>query len=210
MVQEDCVEPARRDHNRLGLWVPANALGHAHIFEAPSSGGGVEVFEAVLHGDGARRFGRWVAVPAAEPADDPGGPGKAVRWMRISEPFALGFEIAIEGGERRDFVSIEGNPDGLTVTAITGLHELKSDDRRFGRDHNQLKKALGGSDLAVFEPEALRLENAEELLDQPAPFVPFDDAPGLFCSRHRMRREQPPVQRLDAGVRVGLPDIDQG
>src|ERR1700730_16456133 len=37
--------------------VPAKALGPAHIFEAPSYGDGVEVFEAVLHGDGAWRFG---------------------------------------------------------------------------------------------------------------------------------------------------------
>src|ERR1044071_4429140 len=32
--------------------VPANALGHAHIVEAPSGGDRVEVFEAVFDGDG--------------------------------------------------------------------------------------------------------------------------------------------------------------
>src|SRR6478736_7938272 len=83
-----------------GVWVPAFALWHAHISEAPSCGGGVEVFEAVLHGDGPWGLGRWVAVPAAEPADDPGGPREAVGWVRVSEPFASGFEITIEGGER--------------------------------------------------------------------------------------------------------------
>src|SRR4051794_6909254 len=63
--------------------VPANALGHAHISEAPSICDGVEVFEAVFEGDGARRLGRWVAVPTAETADDPGGPSEAVGWMRV-------------------------------------------------------------------------------------------------------------------------------
>src|SRR6185312_3539494 len=75
--------------------VPAKALGHAHISEAPSSRDGVEVFEAMLHGDGTGRFGRRITVPAAEAADDPGSPGKAVGRMRVLEPFALGLEIAV-------------------------------------------------------------------------------------------------------------------
>ena len=92
--------------------VPANALGHAHISEAPSCGDGVEVFEAVFHGDGTWRFGRGITVPAAETADDPGGPGKTVGRMRVPEPFALCLEISIESSERCDPVGIEGKPDG--------------------------------------------------------------------------------------------------
>src|SRR6266480_2477043 len=189
--------------------VPANAGGHAHISEAPSCGSGVEVFEAMPHGDGAWRFGRWIAVPAAEAADDPGRPGEAIGRVRVFQPFALGFEILVEGGERCDLVDIEGKPDGLMVTAITRLQELDGDDRRLGGDRDQLEQPLGGADLAVFKPEALRLEDAEELLDQPAPLVPFDDAPGLFCIRHRMSGEKPPVQRLCAGLGIDLPHIDQ-
>jgi len=34
-----------------------------------------------------------------------------------------------------------------------------------------LRSRSAGGDLAVFEPEALGLEDAEELLDQPAPLV---------------------------------------
>src|SRR6202000_3167512 len=66
------------------LVVPANALGDAHIFEAPSSDGGVEVFEAVLHGDGTWRLGRRVTVPAAEPTNDPGGPRERVGGGGVS------------------------------------------------------------------------------------------------------------------------------
>src|SRR5688572_4268732 len=178
--------------------------------EAPSCGGGVEVFEAVLHGDGTWRLGRGITVPAAEPADDPGGPREAIGRMRISEPFALGFEIAVEGGKGSDFLGIEGNLNGLVITAIACLHELEGNDRRLGCDRDQLEEPLGSPDLAVFELEALRLEDAEELLDQPPPLVPFDDAPSLFCRGHRMRREQPPMQRLNAGLRLDLTHIDQG
>ena len=102
-----------RHNQRQWLWVPAFALGHAHIFEAPSYGDGGEVFEAALHGDGTWRFGGWIAVPAAEAANDPCGPSKAVGWMGVLEPFALGFEILVEGGERCDVVGIECKPDGL-------------------------------------------------------------------------------------------------
>src|SRR6185437_11850156 len=110
--------------------VAANALGHAHISEGPSFDGGVEVFEAVFHGDGTWWFGRWVTVPAAEPADDPGSPCKAVGGMRVSEPFALGFEIAVEGGESNDLFGVEGDPGELAIMAIACLHELEGDDCR--------------------------------------------------------------------------------
>src|SRR5260370_40951914 len=116
--------------------------------------------------------------------------------MRVPEPFALGLEIMVEGGERGDLVSIEGKPDGLMARAIARLQELERNDRRLGGDRDQLEEPVGGGDLAVFELEALRLEDAEELLDQPAPLVPFDDAPGLFCIRHWVSGEKPPVQRL--------------
>src|SRR6266850_328067 len=190
--------------------VPANALGHAHIFEAPSYGDGVEVFDSVFHGDGAWRFGRGIAVPAAETADDPGGPAKTIGWMRVPEPFTLGLEISIESGERCYFVSIEDKSHGLIATAIARLQELEGDDRRLGGDRDQLEEPVRGGDLAVFELEALCLEDAEELLDQPAPLVPFDDAPGFFCIRHGVSGEKPPVQRLGAGRRIGFRYLDQG
>src|SRR6266404_3307081 len=129
--------------------VPAKALEHAHIFEAPSDSDSVEVFEAVLQGDGAWRFGGGIAVPAAKAADDPGGPGEAVGRMRVPKPFTLGFEILIEGGECGDLVGIEGKPDGLMTTAVARLQKLDGDDCRLGSDRDQLEESIGGSDLAV-------------------------------------------------------------
>src|SRR3954468_8714071 len=101
------VRNARYAHERLWRWVPAKALGNAHISEAPSSGHGGEVFEAVFHGDGTGRFGRWITVPATEAADDPGGPGEAVGRMGVLEPLALSFEVAVEGRKRCGLVGIE-------------------------------------------------------------------------------------------------------
>ena len=101
----------------------------------------------------------------------------------------------IEGSERRDLVRFEREVDRLLATAITRLQELDCNDGGFGSDGDQLEEPVGGGDLTVFEPEALGLEDAEELLDQPALLVPINDTPGLFCIRHRVGGEKPPVQR---------------
>src|SRR3979409_2288746 len=122
--------------------------------------------------------------------------------MRVLEPFALSLEILVEGDERCDLVGIEGKPDGLMATAIARLQELDGDDRRLGGDRDQLEEPVGGGDLAVFELEALRLEDAEELLDQPASLVPFDDAPGVFRIRHAVCGEKAPMQWFDTGRRI--------
>ena len=45
------------DYKTLWLWVPAFALGHAHISKVPSDDEGIEVFEAVFEGDGAWQTG---------------------------------------------------------------------------------------------------------------------------------------------------------
>src|SRR5213594_2030220 len=77
-------------------------------------------------------------------------------------------------------------------------------------DGDELEEAVGGGDLAVFELEALGLEHAEELLDQPAPLVPLDNAPGVLRARHRVGGQQPPMQRLGAGRRIALAHVDDG
>ena len=130
--------------------------------------------------------------------------------MRVLEPFALSLEVVVEGGERRDLVRIEGEVDRLLAAAIPRLQELDGNDGGFGSDRDELEEPIGGGDLAVFEPEALGLENPEELLDQPALLVPINDTPSLFCIRHRMGGKKSPVQRLGADFRINLPHIDQG
>ena len=142
-----------------------------------------------------------VAIPAAETTDDPGSPSQAVRRMRVPEPFAPGFEPLIEGSKCGDLACVEGNMGGLLAT-VARLQQLDGDDGGFGGDGDQLEEPLGGADLAVFEPEAVCLEDAEELLDDPALFIPFDDLPGVLRIGDPMSGEKPPMQRLDASRRI--------
>src|SRR5258708_962143 len=124
---------------------------------------------------------------------------RSVSRMRVFQPLAFGFELLIEGRQCGDLVGVEDHGDALPAT-VARLQELDGNDRGLGSDGNQFEKPVGGADLAIFEPEALCLEDAEELLDDPALLVPFDDAPGVVCPGDAMRGEKAPVQRLDAGT----------
>src|SRR3954452_5812165 len=98
--------------------------------------------------------------------------------MRVLQPLAPGFDLPVQGGKCVDLAVVEGNDDGL-LTAIARLQELDGDDSGLGRNGDQFEKAIGDTDLAVFQLEALCLEHTEELLDDPAALVPVDDTPGV-------------------------------
>src|SRR4029077_20975647 len=66
------------------------------------------------------------------------------------------------------------------------------------------------ADLTVFELEALCLEDAEELLNDPALLVPFDNAPSVFYTGKTMRCEKPPMQRFDIGASIDLAHVHDG
>src|SRR5215475_5241839 len=176
MLFEQAGATTHRNDVSLWLWVPAFALGHAHISEAPADRDGMEVFETVFEGDWARRLGRRVAVPATQAADDPGGPGEAVRLIRVLQSFCPGLELSIEDGQGGNLVGGEDQMDRL-LAAVPCLQELDGDDGGLGGDGNQFEEPVGGTDFTVFELEALRLKDAEELLNDPALLVPFDNAP---------------------------------
>src|ERR1700761_4306764 len=118
--------------------------------------------------------------------------------MRVLQSFVSGFDLLIEGDQRIDLAGIEGDEKRL-LASIAGLQELDGDDRCLGSDGNQFEEPVGGADLAILEPEALRLEDAEELLDDPALLVPRDDAPTVICTGDVVRGDKTPMQRLDVG-----------
>jgi len=69
--------------------------------------------------------------------------------------------------------------------AVARLQKLDGDDCAWQRS-DQLESR---SAVAIWLSSSLKpcvFEDAVELLDQPAPLVPFDDAPCLFCIRHRV------------------------
>ena len=81
-------------------------------------GEGFEVLETVAEGYQAGRFGFWIAVPSAELGDDPRGPGKCFRRMRVLLESGLAFEFGLDCVEDFDFGGREGNPGVLPGPAI--------------------------------------------------------------------------------------------
>src|SRR5258705_6636719 len=162
-------------HHILGV-VPAKALGHAHIFEGPSYCDSAEVFEAVFEGDWPWWLRRWIAIPTSEAADNPCGPSEGLRRMRAFERCALGLKVLVESSERCDLIFIEGKLSPLLAAAIARLPELDGDDRRFGRDGDELEEAIGGGELSGFGLEVRGVQHAEKLSVKPTPPVPIIDS----------------------------------
>src|SRR5262249_5644102 len=86
-------------------------------------------------------------------------PMRGCRAIGGFEPFCPGFELLIESAECNDLAGAKGDMDGL-LAAGARLQELDGDDSRLGGDGDQFDEPVGGADLAVFEPEALRLKDA--------------------------------------------------
>jgi hypothetical protein len=81
-------------------------------------GGGFDVLWFVAEGNRAGRFGFWVAVPSAELGDDPGGPSKRFRRMRVLLERRLAFEFGQECVEGLDFGGREGDPGVLPGPSV--------------------------------------------------------------------------------------------
>ncbi len=77
-----------------------------------------EVLETVAKSDRAGWFGFWIAVPSAELGDNPRGPGKRFRRMRVVLERGLAFEFGQECVEGLDFRGREGNLGVLPRSAI--------------------------------------------------------------------------------------------
>src|SRR5437764_1042591 len=135
-------------------FLPRMTLGDSHIAECPSFGDAVEVLEAVPEGNGTRSFGGGIAIPSAQPCDDPGGPGEGSFGMGVlllgcTRRVLIGFD-GVEGG---DLVWAEGDRGGLQALSIAGLEQLHDQGGSMGRDGGELEQAIGGFDLAVFQPQ---------------------------------------------------------
>jgi hypothetical protein len=87
-------------------------LGHAHISEAPSCDHSMEFIEAMFEGDRPRRLGRRVAVPSAEPGDDPTGPFEAPVGMGVFLQPCGALDFGVEFVENGHFVSLKATVAG--------------------------------------------------------------------------------------------------
>src|SRR2546421_9546601 len=136
---------------------PPCALGHAHIFEAPSGDHSMELLETIFERDRAWRLGGGIPIPATELCDDPGGPAKACFWVGIFLERCPAFELGVEAVEQGDFICRERYGGWLGGGSVTRLKHLQGDDGGLGRDGGELDQPIGGLDLTVFESQALLL-----------------------------------------------------
>src|ERR1700704_611087 len=169
----------------------------------------MELLKTVLEGDRTWRLGGGIPVPAAELCDDPSGPAKAFFWIWIFLERCLAFELGVEAVEHGDLICRERNGGWLGEGSVARLEQLQDDDGSLGRDGGELEQAIGGFDLAVFESQALLLQQSPELLDDPTHFVPVDDLPGGISIGELMRGEKPPVHRLSAAGRITFDHLDE-
>jgi hypothetical protein len=171
-------------------------------------GEGFEVLETVAEGYRAGRFGFWIAVPSAELGDDPRGPGKCFRRMRVLLESGLAFEFGLDCVEGFDFGGREGNPGVLPGPAIARLDELHDGASGTGSNRGQLDQPPGVFQLAIFQLQALLFQGAEELLDMPVLPVPANHAQGHRRILDAMGGHNPPQDGLGARRRIHLADLN--
>jgi hypothetical protein len=172
-------------------------------------GEGFEVLETVAEGYRAGRFGFWIAVPSAELGDDPHGPGKCFRRMRVLLERGLTFECGQDCVKDFDFGGREGDPGVLPRPAIARLDELHDGASGTGGSRGQLDQPPGVFQLAVFQLQALLFQSAEELLDMPALPVAANHAPGHRRIFDATGGQKPLQDGIGAWRRIYFADLDQ-
>jgi hypothetical protein len=98
---------------------------------------------------------------------------------------------------------------GELRAAVARLDELQDDAGGLRGDRGHFHQPLSGFELAVLDPQCIRFHQPEQLLDGPAHPIPVHDAPGHGLVVDRVRRQQPPVDRLDVGRGIAFDDFDQ-
>src|SRR3954468_9467301 len=98
----------------------------------------------MLEGDRSGWLGARISVPAAELADRPGGPGKAVARVRVLLKRGLAFEARDEGVERLDLGGREDEAGRLIGSAVARMNELHRDAGGMGGNGGELEQAIGG------------------------------------------------------------------
>src|SRR5258708_36775235 len=128
------------------------ALGDSHISEAPSGNHSMEFFETMFEGDRARRLGGRIAVPAAQPGDDPGGPFEAFRAMGIFLKCRGAFEFTVELVENGNFMRGERKSGGLGMRRIPRLDKVHGGCSGFCGDSREADGPFGGFALGGLHP----------------------------------------------------------
>src|SRR6266852_1216135 len=172
------------------VWVPAFALGHLHIWRAIYEE--LEACHSDVEGDWSRWAMRGVAGPSAELCDDPSRPGDGVGAMMVLLELSPAFQGFVDCLERFDLVRRKDKFVRELFAAIAGLNELDDDTGHSGGDRHQFDQAFSAVELTVLDAQALALQRAKELFDDPALLVPGDDPPGIGGGGNRMSGQEQP------------------
>ena len=86
--------------------------------EVPPSGHTIKFLEIMFVGDRARRLGGWIAVPAAEPGNDPAGPFQAFLGMEVLLKGRFALVLSVELVEDGYLMRGEGGRSRLGIGAV--------------------------------------------------------------------------------------------
>ena len=95
--------------------------------------------------------------------------------MRIFLLLGSALDRRVDSFQGRHLVLGEGQAGRFVAAPVMGLHQLEGERGGLGGNRRELQQPLGAGNLAVFELQSLRLQNAKELLNDPAQLVPSDD-----------------------------------
>ena len=141
---------------------------------------GIEAFEPVSHCDWSGGSFTFVAGPAAEASDGPGGPSEGSGWIGILLLGGAALQSRLQGVQDLD-LSVVKNVDCRLIVIVGGagehqLHGLAGGDE--GND-GELFEGIAVLNDALFNAQPLALDGSEQLFDVPALAIPTDHRHGL-------------------------------
>jgi hypothetical protein len=133
-----------------------------------------------------------------------------MRGMSVLLLEGLALELVDEGGQHEEMSGREDACGWYGVASfaagVDALHDLDGGDEGGG---GEVFEGVAIGEQALFDVEALRLEGAEDLLDDPAAAIEFDHEEGLLEGGDLVCGVEAPVHGGLAGGRVGLAYVDE-
>src|SRR5437763_4324719 len=168
----------------------------------------LEVLQSKTHD-----LGTWlsiIAVPSAQPGDDPSGVGQRAFWVRVLLALRLAFKLSRKGFQEPLVGRIEGCLQHLICAAIASAHQLQDEYAGDSPCADEARHGVGVFNLRRLDVKTRRLQRAEIVLDDPASAVEVEHhacgARIIDC----MRGHQPPMDRLALFRGRRFPDVQKG
>src|SRR6267143_4184522 len=153
-----------------------------------------------IPGAGFRPWRLVIAIPSAEPGDDPTEPGQTVLRMRV----ALAPGLAFQGGAQRDGgcnLGVACYVASRAVAAVTGIDQLDDADSGSHGERSEVEQPMRIEGLSLLDLQPVALEHAKALLDPPAQSIkPYDIGRSCFVGSRQCRHQSPVRLRAFRGA----------